>query len=59
MLVADLINECILNDESGWQFKSHTLKPVFVSHEAPLGHFAAKKNLGCLRAFTANHSSIF
>jgi len=34
-LVADLINECILDDKSGWQFKSHTLQPVFVSHEAP------------------------
>ena len=35
ILVADLINECILDDESGWQFKSHTLQPVFMSHEAP------------------------
>ena len=36
MLVADLINECVLNDDNGWQFKSHTLLPVFRSHEAPL-----------------------
>jgi hypothetical protein len=35
MLMADLINECILLDDSGWQFKSHTLQPVFMSHEAP------------------------
>ena len=25
----------ILDDESGWQFKSHTLQPVFMGHEAP------------------------
>jgi hypothetical protein len=24
-----------LDDESGWQFKSHTLQPVFMGHEAP------------------------
>ncbi len=35
MLVADLINECVLDDDGGWQFKSHMLHPVFMSHEAP------------------------
>ena len=34
MLMADLISECVL-DESRWQFKSHTLQPVFMSREAP------------------------
>ena len=34
MLIADLVNECVL-DESGWRFKSHTLRPVFMSHEVP------------------------
>jgi hypothetical protein len=35
MLVADLINECVLDDNSGWHFKSHMLHPVFMSHETP------------------------
>jgi hypothetical protein len=35
MLVADLLNECVLDGNIGWQFKSHTLQPVFMSHEAP------------------------
>jgi hypothetical protein len=35
MLIADLINECVLDADNGWQFKSHTLHPVFMSHEAP------------------------
>jgi hypothetical protein len=36
MLVADLINECVLDGDNGWQFKSHTLQPVFMGHDAPL-----------------------
>lgn len=36
MLVADLINDCVLDPDGGWQFKSHTLQPVFMGHEAPL-----------------------
>jgi hypothetical protein len=35
MLMADLMNECVLDDDGGWQFRSHTLQPVFMSHEAP------------------------
>jgi hypothetical protein len=35
MLMADLVNECVLDDDAGWQFKSHLLHPVFMSHEAP------------------------
>ena len=35
MLIADLMNDCVLDPEKGWQFKSHTLQPVFMSHEAP------------------------
>ena len=35
MLIADLLNECVLDGDIGWRFKSHTLQPVFVSHEAP------------------------
>src|SRR5262245_55882510 len=34
LLMADLVNECVLND-NGWHFKSHMLHPVFMSHEAP------------------------
>ncbi len=35
MLVADLVNECVLDVDNKWQFKSHVLQPVFMSHEAP------------------------
>jgi hypothetical protein len=35
MLIADLVNECVLDDADGWRFKSHVLQPVFMSHEAP------------------------
>jgi hypothetical protein len=36
MLVADLIDECICDDRGEWHFQSHTLRPVFMSDEAPL-----------------------
>jgi len=36
MLVADLINECVCDDDARWHFQSHTLRPVFMSDEAPL-----------------------
>jgi hypothetical protein len=36
MLIADLISECMLDENDRWHFKSHTLAPVFTSHEAPL-----------------------
>jgi hypothetical protein len=32
-MVADLINECVLNEDNVWRFKSHTLQPVFMSNE--------------------------
>jgi hypothetical protein len=35
MLIADLIAECVSDEHNGWQFQSHTLQPVFMSHEAP------------------------
>ena len=34
-MVADLINECVLNEDNVWRFKSHTLRPVFISSETP------------------------
>jgi SnoaL-like domain len=34
-MVADLINECVLNNDNVWRFKSHTLQPVFMSNESP------------------------
>jgi SnoaL-like domain len=34
-MVADLINECVLNHDNVWQFKSHTLRPVFMSNMSP------------------------
>jgi hypothetical protein len=33
MLVADLINECVLSEDNAWRFKSHTLRPVFMSND--------------------------
>jgi hypothetical protein len=35
MLIADLIAECVQGEDQGWQFQSHMLQPVFMSHEAP------------------------
>src|SRR5262249_15728156 len=35
MLIADLIAECVMGEDHGWQFQSHMLQPVFMSHEAP------------------------
>jgi SnoaL-like domain len=35
MMVADLINECVLNKDNLWRFKSHTLRPVFMSNSTP------------------------
>jgi len=36
MLVADLISECVCGAGDRWHFRSHTLRPVFMSDEAPL-----------------------
>jgi hypothetical protein len=33
ILVADLITECVLSKDNAWLFKSHTLRPVFMSNE--------------------------
>src|SRR3954451_16121599 len=30
ILIADLINECVLCPDGAWRYKSHTLRPVFV-----------------------------
>jgi hypothetical protein len=35
MMVADLINECVLNKDNVWRIKSHTLRPVFMSSATP------------------------
>ena len=34
-MVADLVNECVLNKDNVWRFKSHTLRPVFMSSVTP------------------------
>jgi hypothetical protein len=34
-MVADLITECVLDKDDVWRFKSHTLRPVFMSNETP------------------------
>jgi hypothetical protein len=34
-MVADLINQCVLEKDNVWRFKSHTLRPVFMSNETP------------------------
>jgi hypothetical protein len=34
-MVADLTNECVLNEDNVWRFKSHTLRPVFMSDMSP------------------------
>jgi hypothetical protein len=34
-MVADLNNECVLDKDDVWRFKSHTLRPVFMSKATP------------------------
>jgi hypothetical protein len=34
-MVADLFNECVLDKDNVWRFKSHTVRPVFMSNESP------------------------
>jgi len=34
-MVADLVNECVLNKDNVWRFKSHTIQPIFLSNETP------------------------
>ena len=34
-MVADLTSECVLNEDNLWRFKSHALRPVFMSYETP------------------------
>jgi SnoaL-like domain len=34
-MVADLVNECVLDNENVWRFKSHSLSPVFMGKVAP------------------------
>jgi len=34
-MVADLITECVLDKDNVWRFKSHTLRPVFMSKVTP------------------------
>ena len=34
-MVADLINECVLDKDNVWRFESHTLRPVFMGKVAP------------------------
>jgi hypothetical protein len=34
-MVADFINECVLDKDNVWRFKSHTLRPVFMSKVTP------------------------
>jgi SnoaL-like protein len=34
-MVADLINECVLNKDNVWRYKSHILRPVFMSKVTP------------------------
>ena len=35
IMVADLITECVLSNDDAWRFKSHTLRPVFMSEAPP------------------------
>jgi SnoaL-like domain len=35
IMVADLITECVLSKDDAWRFKSHTLRPVFMSDAPP------------------------
>jgi len=35
-LVADLINECVQDDNNVWRFRSHVLRPIFMGNNVPL-----------------------
>jgi hypothetical protein len=35
VMVADLVTECVLDKDDAWRFKSHTLRPVFMSNATP------------------------
>ena len=36
VLIADLLNVCVLDEDGAWRFKSHRLRPVFMGAEVPL-----------------------
>jgi hypothetical protein len=36
VMVADLLNVCVLDQDGAWRFKSHRLRPVFMGAEVPL-----------------------
>ena len=36
IMIADLLNICVLDEEGAWRFKSHRLRPVFMGAEVPL-----------------------
>jgi len=36
ILVADVINHCVLDDNDVWRFKSHVLRPIFMGNNVPL-----------------------
>jgi hypothetical protein len=36
VLIADLLNICLRDEDGGWRFKSHRLRPVFMGAEVPL-----------------------
>jgi hypothetical protein len=36
VMVADLLNICVLDDEGAWRFKERRLQPVFMGAEVPL-----------------------
>jgi SnoaL-like domain len=36
ILIADLLNVCVLDGEDGWRFQAHRLRPVFMGADVPL-----------------------
>jgi SnoaL-like protein len=36
ILIADLLNICVRDDDGGWRFKAHRLRPVFMGADVPL-----------------------
>jgi hypothetical protein len=36
VMIADLLNVCVLDEAGAWRFKSHRLRPVFMGAEVPL-----------------------
>jgi hypothetical protein len=38
VLMADLINDCVCEDDGAWRYRSHVLRPIFIGDDAFVRH---------------------